>query len=131
MAEEKERDFAHYAGLEWSPAKNECSLCGEVSSNNSSKMATNKEKSNGINAPKLWIDFLAPGRKSRFDVKLPATKTTEDSDTIIKKLNNDGLLDIEFISMKIETSDHTETFNVPSKLSKALTGQTICDNDSN
>ena len=39
-----DRDFVRYPATEPSPANKECGLCGEISNNNSTKMADNKEK---------------------------------------------------------------------------------------
>ena len=48
-----DRDFVRYAATEPSPANKECDLCGEISNNNSSKTADNKEKTHETMHQKL------------------------------------------------------------------------------
>ena len=50
-----DRDFVRYAATEPSPANKECDLCGEISNNNSSKMADNKEKPPRNDAPEINV----------------------------------------------------------------------------
>ena len=49
-------DFVRQAAAEPSPGNKECDLCGEISNNNSTKMADKKEKNRRNDAPEIIMD---------------------------------------------------------------------------
>ena len=51
-----DRDFVRYAATESSPAKKVCDLYGEISNNNSPKIANNKEKNLQNQKPEFYMD---------------------------------------------------------------------------